>query len=51
MEEIVQWKDKSDAQRDAIIEQLVGNDSTTLVLSVARSALRYCCGERDVLVL
>lgn len=37
MEEIVQWKDKSDAQRDAIIEQLVGNDSTTLALNVART--------------
>ncbi|EDP60598.1 cysteine-rich CWC family protein [Vibrio sp. AND4] len=28
VEEIVQWKDKSDAQRDAIIEQLVGNNTT-----------------------
>ena len=28
MEEIVYWHDKSDAQRNAIIEQLIGNDST-----------------------
>lgn len=37
VEEIVQWKNKPDAQRDAIIEQLVGNDSTTLALNVART--------------
>ncbi len=28
IEEIIQWKDKSDKQRDAIINQISGNDST-----------------------
>ncbi|EMQ4280078.1 cysteine-rich CWC family protein [Vibrio alginolyticus] len=28
MDEIIQWKDKTDLQRDAIIEQIAGEDST-----------------------